>query len=110
MSPQRGLNPPRSTRTFSHLGGRVQMLRNSDGARCWPSWACVTTTGAAVATTYLLQIPLERDVPGEPFLLFFLVGMGVLGGHGRDACLREERRFFWRSAHHASFGSILRTV
>jgi two-component sensor histidine kinase len=33
--------------------------------------------GAALGAAYLLQIPLERDWPGEPFLLFLLVVIGT---------------------------------
>jgi PAS domain S-box-containing protein len=32
---------------------------------------------AALGTAYLLQIPLERDWPGEPFLLFLIVVVGT---------------------------------
>jgi two-component system, sensor histidine kinase PdtaS len=39
----------------------------------WPLPIRLATTGAAVATTYLFQLPIERHVPGEPFLLFLLV-------------------------------------
>src|SRR5262245_7225199 len=33
----------------------------------------LAATGAAVAATCLFQLPIERQVPGEPFLLFLLV-------------------------------------
>jgi two-component sensor histidine kinase len=39
----------------------------------WPLWIRLTLTVAALGATHLLQIPLEREVPGEPFLLFFIV-------------------------------------
>jgi K+-sensing histidine kinase KdpD len=39
----------------------------------WPLSIRLAATGAAVGTTCLFQLPLERQVPGEPFLLFFLV-------------------------------------
>src|SRR5262249_4712862 len=38
--------------------------------------------GAGLGAAYLLQIPLERDWPGEPFLLFLLVVMGTTLGFG----------------------------
>jgi two-component sensor histidine kinase len=41
-------------------------------------------TGAAVVAAYLLQIPLERQIPGEPFLLFFLVVIGVVFAFGAN--------------------------
>jgi len=34
-------------------------------------------TGVGLGAAYLLQIPPERDWPGEPFLLFFLVVIGT---------------------------------
>jgi two-component sensor histidine kinase len=39
----------------------------------WPLSIRLTTTGVALAAACLFQLPLEREVPGEPFLLFFLV-------------------------------------
>src|SRR5262245_42062793 len=42
-------------------------------AQRWPLWARVALTAAAVIMAYLVQIPLERQIPGEPFLLFSLV-------------------------------------
>src|SRR5262249_45494418 len=39
----------------------------------WPLLVRLAVTGAAVATTCLFQLPIERQVPGEPFLLFLLV-------------------------------------
>jgi two-component sensor histidine kinase len=38
-----------------------------------PLWCRVAITLTAIAAACLLQLPLEREVPGEPFLLFFLV-------------------------------------
>jgi two-component system, sensor histidine kinase PdtaS len=43
----------------------------------WPLWIRLAITGLALAVTYALQIPLERDWPGEPFLLFLLVVISV---------------------------------
>jgi two-component system, sensor histidine kinase PdtaS len=48
----------------------------------WPLWIRITVTGSAVAAAYLLQIPLEREVPGEPFLLFLLVVIGATFAFG----------------------------
>ena len=36
-------------------------------------WLHLAITGAVLAAACLFQLPLEREVPGEPFLLFFLV-------------------------------------
>ena len=46
------------------------MLRTTQG---WPLSIRLTTTGVALAATCLIQLPLQRDVPGDPFLLFFVV-------------------------------------
>jgi two-component sensor histidine kinase len=58
------------SKDFSVLAGCVQMLRATQG---WPWSIRLAATGAAVATTCLFQLPLEREVPGEPFLLFLSV-------------------------------------
>jgi two-component system, sensor histidine kinase PdtaS len=42
-------------------------------AQRWPMWARVMLTVVAVIVAYLVQVPLEREIPGEPFLLFSLV-------------------------------------
>ena len=39
----------------------------------WPSSVRLAITGIAVGTTCLLQLPIENEVPGEPFLLFLVV-------------------------------------
>jgi two-component system, sensor histidine kinase PdtaS len=46
------------------------MLRTTQN---WPLPIRLAATGAAVAATCLFQLPTERHVPGEPFLLFLLV-------------------------------------
>jgi len=46
------------------------MLRTT---QAWPFPIRLATTGAALATTFLFQLPLEREVPGDPFVLFLLV-------------------------------------
>ena len=53
------------------------MLRKIGATRRWPLWGRLAITGLALAITCLFQIPLEREVPGEPFLLFFLVVIGA---------------------------------
>ena len=50
----------------------------------WPLWVRLAVTGVAFVSTYLLQIPLEHEVPGEPFLLFFLVLIGATLLFGRS--------------------------
>ena len=39
----------------------------------WPLWVRIAVTTAAVMMAYLIQVPLEHQIPGEPFLLFSLV-------------------------------------
>ena len=51
----------------------------------WPLWIRFTITGGVVLAAYLLQIPLELEIPGEPFLLFFLVVIGVTLAFGASA-------------------------
>jgi two-component system, sensor histidine kinase PdtaS len=41
--------------------------------RKWPVTVSVAATIAAVVAACLFQLPIERHVPGEPFLLFILV-------------------------------------
>jgi PAS domain S-box-containing protein len=45
--------------------------------QCWPLWVRLALVGVALGAAYLLQIPLERDWPGEPFLLFLLIVIGT---------------------------------
>ena len=39
----------------------------------WPLWIRLATTGLIIVAIHLFQVPLERHVPGEPFLPFYLV-------------------------------------
>jgi PAS domain S-box-containing protein len=43
----------------------------------WPLWIRLAIMGVGLGVAYLLQIPPERDWPGEPFLLFLLVVIGT---------------------------------
>jgi len=54
------------------LLGRVQMPKAGAMQR-WPLWIRLATTGLTVVAVHLFQVPLERHVPGEPFLPFYLV-------------------------------------
>jgi two-component sensor histidine kinase len=47
-------------------------------------WIRIAITSVAVGVAYFLQIPVEIEVPGEPFLLFFAVCIGstLLFGRG----------------------------
>ena len=61
------------------------MLRKVEAIQRWPLWIRVTATGVAVAAAYLIQIPLEREIPGEPFLLFLLAVIGATLAFGATA-------------------------
>ncbi len=41
--------------------------------RAWPLWLRLSISGASLAAAYAFQIPAGKDIPGEPFLLFFIV-------------------------------------
>jgi two-component system, sensor histidine kinase PdtaS len=54
-------------------------------AQHWPLWWRVAVTASAVIIAYLVQIPLEHQVPGEPFLLFSLVVISATLAFGLQA-------------------------
>jgi two-component sensor histidine kinase len=49
----------------------------------FPLWLRVAITCFALGAAYLFQIPLETEVPGEPFLLFFAILVGCTLAFGR---------------------------
>ena len=49
------------------------MLQNLRAIQCWPLWIRLALIWVALGAAFVLQIPVERDWPGEPFLLFLLV-------------------------------------
>src|SRR5262245_61648062 len=49
------------------------MLHHIGKMRSWPIWLRLGLAVAIVAATFALQFPFETHVPGEPFLLFFIV-------------------------------------
>ena len=49
------------------------MLHKLRDLRRWPVWVRLGLTGSVLVAAHLFQIPLETEVPGEPFLLFFLI-------------------------------------
>jgi two-component system, sensor histidine kinase PdtaS len=63
------------------------MVRKIGEIRGWPLTVRLALAGAALFATYLFQIPLEREVPGEPFLLFFLIVIGATLAFGRGVGL-----------------------
>jgi len=60
----------------------VQMSQVLPATQRWSLRIRLTITAVVLAATCLLQIPLERDVPGEPFLLFLLAVIGTTLGFG----------------------------
>src|SRR5262245_3942671 len=63
------------------------MLGVLNAMRRWPLAARLAATAAGLALTFLFQIPLESEVPGEPFLLFFLVVMAATLAFGQGVGL-----------------------
>src|SRR5262245_29695529 len=63
------------------------MDRKIRAALHWPLRWRVAVTAAAVVIAYLVQIPLERHVPGEPFLLYSLVVIWATLAFGPQAGL-----------------------
>jgi two-component sensor histidine kinase len=55
----------------------LRVLQDLRSIRTWPLWIRVVVMGVAFAAAFVLQIPLERDWPGEPFLLFLFVVIGT---------------------------------
>lgn len=49
------------------------MDREIRATQLWPLSSRIALTATALTIVYLVQIALERQAPGEPFLLFFLV-------------------------------------
>ena len=61
------------------------MDRKIQAIRYWPLWWRGAVTAAVVVLAYLVQIPLERQVPGEPFLLFSFVVISASLAFGSQA-------------------------
>jgi two-component sensor histidine kinase len=55
--------------------------------RRWPLAARLAGAVAGLALAFLFQIPLETEVPGEPFLLFFLVVLAATLAFGQGVGL-----------------------
>jgi two-component sensor histidine kinase len=49
------------------------MLNKLVSLHAWPLWLRLFVSGTCLGTVYALQIPAERDILGDPFLLFFIV-------------------------------------
>ena len=60
------------------------MLTFFETTNALPLWIRVAITILAISAAYFLQIPVEIEVPGEPFLLFFAlcIGCTLLFGRG----------------------------
>ena len=59
------------------------ILRGIKRVRSWHVLTRVGIPTAAVAAATALQLPAEADVPGEPFLLYFVIVMVSAGAFGR---------------------------
>ncbi len=65
------------------VAGRRIILRGIRRARSWHVLTRVGIATAAVAAATALQLPAEVDVPGEPFLLYFIIVVVSAGAFGR---------------------------
>jgi two-component system, sensor histidine kinase PdtaS len=71
-------NPRISTSIVEEEGrGNVGVLQDLRTIQSLPLWIRLAVMGVTLCAAYLAQIPLERDWPGEPFLLFLLVVIGT---------------------------------
>jgi two-component sensor histidine kinase len=59
------------------------MLALLEATNTFPFWFRVAITGFAIGAAYFFQIPIETEVPGEPFLLFFAILVGCTLAFGR---------------------------
>jgi two-component system, sensor histidine kinase PdtaS len=64
--------------------GMLQKLKAMRGS---PLWVQFALTGATLMAAHFLQIPLETKVPGEPFLLFFMIVIAATLAFGEGAGL-----------------------
>jgi two-component sensor histidine kinase len=60
------------------------MLGKIRAVRQWSLWSRLAITGVALVIACSLQIPLEQEIPGEPFLLFLLIVIGATLSFGRN--------------------------
>lgn len=60
----------------------LSVLQDLRSIQSWPLWIRVPLMGVALGGAFLFQIPLERDWPGEPFLLFLFVVIATTLGFG----------------------------
>ena len=65
------------------VAGRRIILQGIRRARSWHVLTRVGIATAAVAAATALQLPAEVDVPGEPFLLYFIIVVVSAGAFGR---------------------------
>jgi len=68
-------------------GGDAHVLGRLKAMQRWPLAVRLAITAAVLALAFLFQIPLENEVPGEPFLLYFLVVMGATVAFGQGTGL-----------------------
>src|SRR5262249_32548662 len=63
--------------------GDVDMIRRVARARSWPPLVRGVIVTLAVLAATALQLPIETEVPGEPFVLYLLVVGLSAGAFGR---------------------------
>jgi K+-sensing histidine kinase KdpD len=66
------------------LDSEEQVERRIRATQRWPLGSRIAVTATAVGVAYLVQLPLEREVPGEPFLVFFLAVIGTTLAFGSN--------------------------
>jgi two-component sensor histidine kinase len=83
------------------------MLPLLTAIRHWPLWLRLGIVITAVFCTYLFQVPLEADVPGDPFLLFLLVVLALTLAFGRNLGLCAAAMTALLSTHFFEPGGTL---
>jgi two-component sensor histidine kinase len=63
------------------------MLAKLRALRSWPLWFRLAFTGLALGVICAFQLPLEPEVPGDPFLLFSMVVIGSTLAFGQQVGL-----------------------
>jgi two-component sensor histidine kinase len=76
--------------------------------RAWPFWLRLAAAAAAVGGAYLCQLPLEAEVPGDPFLLFLLVILACTLAFGQGLGLSAVVLSAFLSTHFFEPGMSLR--
>src|SRR5258708_35471738 len=90
----------------------IKLARSS---RSWHLLARIGIATTAVAAATALQLPAEANVPGEPFLLYYVIVVVSAGGFGRlpglvagggtahPSVLYFYSNYSFRLSHHGHF-------